>query len=224
MEDPAAWPRKNKNRLIKQYFKKRNFSSSDPPVAIFMAGIPGAGKTEFTKELVKTLAQTPLRIDMDEIAADIEGYSAPTAYAFREGATIILSRIYDKALQNKKDFIFDGTFGSKNAIKNVRRAQKKGYKVKVYFIYQKPEIAWQFTKDRELVEHRSIDRDGFISSYYNVMFNIKDLQETCEDVTISLIIKDQENAQGRKIEDVKNLFDYTPRLISKQDLESAILN
>lgn len=224
MEDPAAWARKNKNRLIKEYFKKRKFSSSDPPVAIFMAGIPGAGKTEFTKELIKTLVQTPLRIDMDEIAADIEGYSAPTAYAFREGATIILNRIYDKALQHRKDFIFDGTFGSKNAIKNVLRAQKKGYATKVYFIYQTPEVAWQFTKDRELVEHRSIDRDGFMDSYYNVLSNLKDLQETCNDVTISLIIKDHENAQGRKIEDINNIFDHIPSPIPKAELESAIIN
>ena len=38
-----------------------------------MAGLPGAGKTEFTKELLKDIADKPLRIDMDEIACLIEG-------------------------------------------------------------------------------------------------------------------------------------------------------
>jgi hypothetical protein len=32
-----------------------------------MAGLPGAGKTEFTVEFIKSFDPKPLRIDMDEI-------------------------------------------------------------------------------------------------------------------------------------------------------------
>lgn len=221
--NPASWARKNKNKLIKEYFRKQDFKGSKPPVAIFMAGIPGAGKTEFTKELLKSLDENPLRIDMDEIAEDIEGYKAHVAYAFRAAATIILERVFDTALKKKIDFIFDGTFGSAKAIANVRRSLSRGYKVKVYYIYQNPKTAWSFTKAREIVEHRSIDREGFIDSYFSIRENIMVLQEEYSDVIISLIIKGENNFVGSRLEDVKDVFKQLPESYTKDALESDII-
>ena len=126
--------------------------------------MPGAGKTEFTIELLKDLTNKPLRIDMDEIAQQIEGYKPEIANKFRAGASNILGKIYDETIKNKLDFVFDGTFSQSKALENLRRALDHDYTIKLYYIHQIPEIAWRFTKDRELIEHRAIDKAGFIDT------------------------------------------------------------
>ncbi|MBC7708130.1 zeta toxin family protein [Polaromonas sp.] len=220
---PAIWAREHKSEIVNRFFKRTNYTGSVPPIGIFMAGVPGAGKTEFTKQLMRELIESPLRIDMDEIAETIEGYQPAVAHAFREAATIILDRIYDKALRLKKDFIFDGTFGHSKALENIRRARKKSYTVKVYVIYQDPVIAWSFTKDREVIELRKISKEGFINSYFNIITNIKELQNDKQDVIISLILKDSSNLAGVTYENVEDIFDYLPDIRTREYLESAII-
>ena len=194
--DIESWARKNKKPIAREFVRKTNFQSSDQPAGIFTAGLPGAGKTEFTVNLLKDIINKPVRIDMDEIATHIEGYNPKIADKFRAGASIILAKIYDEVIKNKFDFVFDGTFAHANALNNLARAKEHGYKVKVYYIHQDPVIAWQFTKDRELVEHRAIDSKRFIETYVNLQRNLKELCKNKKDVTISIIVKDKNNKVG----------------------------
>jgi UDP-N-acetylglucosamine kinase len=221
--DYVAWANKNKKRIAREFIRRIDYEPSATPAAIFTAGLPGAGKTEFTVELLKGLSKKPLRMDMDEIAQLIEGYKPEIADKFRGGASSILSRIYDEVVKNNIDFVFDGTFAHANAILNLERALKHGYTVKVYYIHQEPAVAWQFTKDRELVVHRAIDRIGFNETYLNLEENLKTLCNIHKDVTISLVIKDENNQVGRIVENVQNLFDQLPPFLSKTKLESDIL-
>jgi len=186
--------------------------------------LPGAGKTEFTKELLKDITDKPLRIDMDEIACLISGYSPKTADRFRAGASIILEKIYDEILKAKLDFVMDGTLSHAKALGNITRALEKGYAVKVYFIYQKPEIAWQFTKDRELVEHRSIDRDGFMRTYRNVYENMENLQSQDKGVTVSVILKDENNRVGKQYEDIGDIYAIVPKPLAPDELSRVIFS
>ena len=55
----------------------------DEPAAFFMAGLPGAGKTEFTVSLKDASRLKVVRIDMDEIATQIEAYNPLQADLFR---------------------------------------------------------------------------------------------------------------------------------------------
>lgn len=217
------WANKYKKQIAREFIRKTDFVSSENPAGIFTAGLPGAGKTEFTVELIKGIVNKPLRVDMDEIAQLIEGYRPEMADKFRGGASIILSKIYDEVIKNKLDFVLDGTFSHSRALENLDRALHHGYTVKVYYIHQEPAIAWQFTKDRELVEHRAIDKAGFIETYLRLEQNLHKLCSDYNNVTISLIVKDAQNKVGRSIEDTKDLFNELPPFLSKSQLESMLI-
>lgn len=219
----VEWANKNKKQIAREFIRQTDFSSSDNPVGIFTAGLPGAGKTEFTQELAKEIRDNILRIDMDEIAKLIEGYKPEIADKFRGAASSILARIYDEVLRHQIDFLFDGTFSHTNALRNLDRALKYDYLVKIYYIHQEPEIAWQFTKDRELVEHRAISREGFIDTYVNLKENLELLCKNYKDVTISLIVKDEHNREGRRMEGVQDLFGELPVFLTREQLEDVIL-
>ena len=222
--DYTEWANKNKKQIAREFVRKINHQAADEPSGIFMAGLPGAGKTEFTVELIKSFDPEPLRIDMDEIAQLIEGYKPEIADKFRGGASIVMSRIYDEVVKKKIDFVFDGTFSSAGADRNLSRALEHGYRVKVYYIHQLPEIAWRFTKDRELVEHRAIDKEGFIATYFKLQENLKQLCKDHKDVTISLIVKDATNRVGMRKENINgDLFAELPEFLTEDKLRAAIL-
>ena len=221
---PEAWARLNKKKIAREFIRKIEHETSTSPAAIFTAGLPGAGKTEFTKELLKDITDKALRIDMDEIACLIEGYSPKTADLFRTGASIVLDKIYDEVLKAKLDFVMDGTLSHAKVIENINRALEKGYAVKVYFIHQEPEIAWHFTKDREVVEHRSIDRIGFMQTYRRIYDNIEKLQKQNKSVTISVILKDENNRVGKQFEDVDDIYEVVPKPLADKQLSRVILD
>lgn len=222
--DHTEWAKKNKKQIAREFIRNIEQQTSETPAAIFTAGLPGAGKTEFTVELIKGLDPKPLRIDMDAIAQLIDGYKPGVADKFRGGASIILSRIYDEVIKKKINFVFDGTFSSGSAIENLERALKHGYKVKLYYIHQVPEIAWQFTKDRELIERRSIEIEGFKQTYFKLESNLRELCNNHKDVTISLVIKDSKNKVGKLIENADDqLFELLPNFLTNEQLNAAIL-
>lgn len=222
--DYTAWAKENKKRIAREFIREIDHKPSGSPSGIFTAGLPGAGKTEFTVELIKGIDPKPLRIDMDEIATQIEGYKPKIADKFRGGASIILSRIYDEVVKKGIDFVFDGTFASDGAIKNLERALDHGYKVKIYYIHQDPVVAWQFTKDRELVEHRQIELEGFRDTYAKLEKNLRQLCKTHKDVTISIVIKDKKNKVGQIVENVDDsLFEVLPKFLTEEQLNAAIV-
>lgn len=57
-----------------------------------------------------------------------------------------MEMLLDRALNKKMNIILDGTFGSKTAtMRNIERAVKKGYSIKIYYIHFDPILAWKFT-------------------------------------------------------------------------------
>ncbi len=213
---------KERKLLAREILRKSNATITEAPTVIFMAGLPGAGKTEFTKNLLVELVENPLRIDMDEIAESIGGYSPQKAHLFRLDATAILEKIFEEAIKKKYLIIMDGTLGHSKAIQNIKRAIEKGYHINVMYIHQTPTIAWHFTQDRELIEKRAIDKDKFIKTYYSIFENLKVLQEL-QDVKISVIIKDEKNKIGRRFDNVRNVFDIIPPVLEISQLENDII-
>jgi len=222
--DHLEWARKNKKNIAREFIRKIEYKAHEQPAGVFTAGLPGAGKTEFTQELLKNLVEPVLRIDMDEIAQLIEGYSPLKASLFRSGASVILAKIYDEATKAGLDFVFDGTFAHDNALKNMKRAIDHKYITKVYYIYQEPTVAWKFTKDRELVEKRSIEREGFMNTYCRLHENLQSLRKDYKDVTISVIVKDESNKIGEIFENVENIYQHTPKPLTREQLERVILD
>ncbi len=61
----------NVDLLIEKFASLEEYPPSNKPFTLFMAGSPGAGKTEFSKSLVNIIKQREkapiIRIDADEI-------------------------------------------------------------------------------------------------------------------------------------------------------------
>lgn len=223
--NPRAWARKNKRAFANRMITNAGVKAHPEPAAFFMAGLPGAGKTEFTKNLVNDLGLKVVRIDMDEIAAQIDLYNPLQADAFRPAATDLLNAVFDKVLQRKVDFIMDGTFRSGNSLPNIQRSLSKGYVVKVVYIYQEPDIAWSFTQAREKVEKRAIDRSGFIQGYFDIHENIHQLNDDAyHGITVDLVVKNSKNKVGRWYRDVsiKDIDDIVNRRYTKDELERML--
>lgn len=220
--DIDQWVKDNKKRIAREFVRRIDLSRSERPVGIITAGLPGAGKTEFTQELLKQTLGHPLRIDMDEIATLIEGYRPEIADKFRIGASAIMNRIFDEALKTNIDFVLDGTFAGSQSVRNVERAINHGYTIKLYYIYQHPKIAWDFTQAREKVEYRSIDKVGFMDTYFRLHENLRLLENYKERITTSLILKNVDNRVGNVMENVPDILQSIPRLMTRIELDNAL--
>lgn len=193
MINQKLWIKAHKKDFANSLISESGAIPDGHPTAIFMAGLPGAGKTEFTKNLMSILEHKIVRLDMDEIATKIKGYKPEIADLFRSGASELLNKTYDIVLKNQLDFIMDGTFSSKYAKNNINRAIKHGYSVKVIYVLQDPKLAWFFTKEREKIEHRAINQEGFIDTYFKTIENIKDIFLSNNDIILDIIKKDSYN-------------------------------
>lgn len=196
-EAAVRWARENKSDVAQSVIGSLDAKPTELPSAIFMAGLPGAGKTELAHGLMKMTSSKVVFLDMDELAQKIPNYQAECADEFRAGATILLERLFDVVIAKKLDFILDGTFSGAKALTNIERTLKRGYSVKILYVVQEPEAAWNFTLAREKVEHRAIDLDGFVETYYKVRNNLqgldKMLQEYEDVLSIDLLLKDNQN-------------------------------
>ncbi|MBQ3309335.1 zeta toxin family protein [Candidatus Saccharibacteria bacterium] len=210
----SMWIKKHKNAFAKMMLKNSGAVSHVTPSAIFMAGLPGAGKTEFTKNIIEASELKAVRLDMDEIAAQIDGYKPEIADKYRKGASTLLNKVFDLVLKNRLDFIMDGTFASKYATQNIQRALSHDYHVKIIYISQDPKRAWEFTKAREKIEHRGIAIEGFIESYFKTIENLKNIKNKNRDkIVIDIIKKDHNNKVGQAERDVS--IDDIDKIIEK---------
>lgn len=207
------YPDITEKAFVEDFIKKSGAKPNPNPSAFFMAGLPGAGKTEFSENLIKLVDNTSTKavhIDMDEIASQIKDYRPEIADEFRKQATRLMEGIYDKVLKEHLEFIMDGTFGSKKSIENIERAISRSYIIKIIYIIQDPKLAWEFTLAREKVEHRSINMDGFIKTYFNIVDNllmVESLMKKYDKITIDIINKNKENKIGSWIPNIKSGID-----------------
>lgn len=191
-------------QYIKSHQKEivHKFACKDeyPPVLIpssyFMAGSPGAGKTEWSKSFIKTLIEKEpdrkvVRIDPDEIRESIEGYIPEKAALFQRATGLGVQKVMDQVLHNNQDFLLDGTFSHYElSHKNIDRSLQKNRKVGVLYIYQDPLVAWNFTKIRSVIERRIIPKDAFITGFFNAKENVNKVKEVFgKKVQVWLVIK-----------------------------------
>lgn len=174
-ENAIAWVKQNQKQLLAD-FTKVYLPAPEKAVSIFMAGSPGAGKTEFSRRLIETRfgAETKyiMRIDPDEIREDLPCYVSGKAELFQAAVSIAVEKIHDHALSEQKSFVLDGTLTNlEKARTNIRRSLDKDRVVFIEYIYQDPHVAWDFTRKREVVEGRNIPRDVFIDQFFEARRN-----------------------------------------------------
>ncbi len=227
VSEQRKWVKTHKRSLVDKIISDSGVVADSVSSAVFMAGLPGSGKTEFTKNLIKTSALKVIRLDMDEMATMIDGYRPEIANEYREAASELLNRLFDEVLKKKLDFIMDGTFSSDYALSNIERALKRNYSIKIIYIIQDPKIAWHFTLAREKVEHRAIDMNGFINSYFATIENLKEVMYKYKDydkIVLDVVMKDENNNVGDRIKNVQidGIDNLIKKYYNKETLEEYI--
>ncbi len=153
----------------------------DTPVAYVMAGLPGAGKTEFLDSIAEQQSDKRInpfvRIDLDEIVSAYPDYSPKDYSKFRSQGNIVLARTIDIARGGRYNMLVDGTFSGMSgaSVSGIGKLLKAGYAVKLVYMYDSADSAWYYTMKREVETDRSIDADGFKRAAKMLVLN---LQET----------------------------------------------
>ena len=101
--------RANKKRIARQLTDPAVFLPEERPVSIFMAGSPGAGKTEASIELIRDVGGALLRIDPDELRGEFVAYTGENSWLFQPAVSVLVERILDTALRQKQSYLLDGT-------------------------------------------------------------------------------------------------------------------
>ncbi|AZC17556.1 zeta toxin family protein [Pseudomonas sp. CMR5c] len=213
--------------LAKKIVDTDVFIPERAPLTVFMAGSPGAGKTEVSKAIVEALekggqdvgAGRVLRIDPDDFRENIPGYSGKNSYLFQRAVTKILEKVLDRAFEKRISFILDGTMSNLDvARRNIDRGLKGNRGALIMYVYQRPELAWEFVKAREITEGRNIPREKFAQQYLAVRENIVKLRQSYgQDLQIDLLVKNTDSSKalyepGVTVEQIDalipNTYDY----------------
>lgn len=221
------WVKENKKKLFKQFCDPEIYLSSERPFTIFMAGTPGAGKTEFSQSLINELDEKIVRIDADEIRELMRpiGYDGSNSEVFQRAAVKAVNWLYDFALDNKhsQSVLLDGTFAYGNWRENVERSLHHGRRVEIYYLYQDPLVAWNFVNARKLNNGRVVPKNVFIESYQLSIENVKKAKQVFGDNIVIYFAANNYEKSVEKIEiDVKNIENLLPKLYTKDELENQL--
>lgn len=209
-EDAKIFIKKEKRSLIEKFANIEKFPPTEKPFSFFMAGSPGAGKTEFSKRLIETMSPIPIiRIDADEIKEFIPQYTGKNSDVVQGAAAIGVDNLNYYALKHKQNSIIDGTFANYAvARKNIINCLNKKRQIRVFYIYQDPIIAWDFTRKREKLEGRYVPKEAFVDAFFKARENTMLLKEEFgEKVTLNLVMKNQNNTIAKIDYDISHTID-----------------
>ena len=162
-----AFARREKKAIAGRATDPKIFVPEAAPVSVFMAGSPGAGKTEASIELLANFIEPIIRIDPDELRAKFPGFNGSNSHLFQSAISVLVEKIHDMALEQSQSFILDGTLSNLNKARdNVKRSLRRGRLVQILYVYQAPLLAWKFVQAREAAEGRRIPPAAFIDQYF----------------------------------------------------------
>ena len=223
--------KRNKMRIARELTDLKTYTLSEHPISVFMAGSPGAGKTEYSKSLISLLEEEGgrrvIRIDGDEVRSLIPGYTGKNSHLFQGAISLIVEKVHDLALHQNQNFVLDGTFSRyEKAVDNINRSIKKNRPAFVFYVYQRPELAWKFTQARETVDGRRVPKPAFIEQFLGARATVEHLsQEFNNRLSIFLVKKDfEKNAveQIVRITPSAPVDEYIPERYTQEDLEKLL--
>ena len=222
-EEAIAYIKRNQKLIQSVFADPSNFPPANKPVSIFMAGSPGAGKTEFSKRFIKDSGRAIVRIDADDIRNILPMYNT-NASLMQKASALGVEKVYDFALHHCQDLILDGTLVDfHKAESNIQRSLNHNRLVQVFYIYQDPVVAWEFTKKRELIEHREIPKDFFIKSFFQSKDNANRLKAKFgEDIELNLVIKNFQNDIDRFMLDIDEVDSYLKMSYTEDILQELL--
>ena len=219
---------KNKE-LFEKISSDWEFMPFETPLTFFMAGSPGAGKTEVSKRFIENLNKKGdfpiVRIDADEVREICPGYTGENAHLFQEAAALGVNKLYDHVLKKKYNALVDGTFSSlKYAQNNIERALARKRKVVIFYVYQNPFIAWEFTIKRERLEQRKITPEVFVEDFFAARNNVMTIKKKFKTkVTLGLIKKDYQHNIQDYLPDIGSIDDFVEFEYDKDTLYQQIV-
>ena len=227
-EEALTFAKKNKSVITKRLTDKAIYLPEQEPVSVFMAGSPGAGKTEASLELLNDLASEIkiLRIDPDELRHEFPQYSGDNSYLFQKAVSVLVDRTHDLALDQKQSFLLDGTLSNyERAVKNIERSLKRNRLVQILYVYQDPLLAWQFVKAREAIEGRRILPNHFIEHYFSARDTVNRLKEFFgKRVQVDLLLKDINNGNRSYKANIDRIDNHIPEKYTAAALERELEN
>lgn len=207
--------------------EKSRFMPEEKPVSVFMAGSPGAGKTEASIELLASIKEDGveiLRIDPDDLRNEFADYTGNNAWLFQSGVSVLVEKIHDLALKQKQSFLLDGTLSNyQKAELNISRSLRKKRAVQILYVYQEPMLAWAFVKSREVVEKRRIRPEHFLNQYFAARDVVNQLKEQFgADISVDLLLKNTDNSRRSYKAGIDKIDNHLPEKYTPADLEKLL--
>ena len=166
--------------------------------SIFLAGAPGAGKSEFLETILVDLRKDFIVIDIDRYRCMFEGYNGENASDFQKSSVRVADKILKFCFHHHLNFIFDGTFRSYEKVKqNLEQCIHYKRKTMATLIYQEPRISFYYTFLRKLYKTRNVPVEVFIDGFYSSIENIFRAKDEFE-VFLFIASKTYQNIDKRK--------------------------
>ncbi|MDR3642461.1 MAG: zeta toxin family protein [Candidatus Doudnabacteria bacterium] len=216
--------KEHKFELVERFANPKIYKPEAQPVSLFMAGSPGAGKTEVSKRLIEVFdGSQPVRIDADDIRAIFPDYNGNNSHIFQRACTLGVNVLFDYVLHNNINAILDGTFAYERAMENIERSLKHNRRVVIYYLFQDPVVAWTFTKIREEKEGRHVSKEVFIHSFVRARENVSQAKAHFgSKIELNLVIKDFSKSFEKLYDNVESLDVYLPKVYTKEALEKLL--
>lgn len=230
-KEALSYAKKYHKKLVTQICDLDQYTPSLNPFTLFMAGSPGSGKTEYSKNFLKQLKVKDaslkiIRLDTDELRELIPQYNGHNSDVVQRAATLLFDKAFDCIQDKNLNVVIDTTFASPRSIENVKRALGRNRKVSIIYLYQDPIIAWQYTQKREKLEGRSVPKKIFIKTYFAARKNVNKIKEMFGDeVELHLFEKDKDNNFEKRAKfNIKSLNDHLKENYTKEKLEKTLPN
>jgi len=226
IERAVTFAKKNRTKIARELTDKKKYPAEENPVSVFMAGSPGAGKTEVSKSFSEKMGGDIIRLDPDELRDLFLDYNGSNSFLFQKGVIILVERTLDFLFKNNQSFVLDGTLSHLGvARKNINRSLSKDRDVLIIFVYQEPKLAWKFVQARENVEGRKILPNIFIDQFFgsqNVVNQIK--KQYGNQVRIDLLIKNNYGSVQKYHADIQSVDQYLKVKMTREELEALVLS
>lgn len=223
-ESAIKFAKANRSAISSRLTDATIFQPEESAVSVFMAGSPGAGKTEASKALIEEITKGGndiLRIDPDDLRAEFSAYNGNNSYLFHRAVSILVERIHDRALKQNQSFVLDGTLSKyEKAEDNINRSLKRNRTVLILYVYQNPFLAWQFVKARERVEGRRIEAEHFIEQYFGARDTVNRLKQHFDKrIEVDLLLKDTDNTIRSYKANIDRIDNHIPEKYDRSALE-----
>ena len=222
--DALAFAKESRRAVARRLTDKSIYVSEENPVSVFMAGSPGAGKTEASIELIAKIGTPVIRIDPDELRNECPGYCGANAYLFQSAVSVLVEKIHDEALEQRQSFLLDGTLSNyRRARQNIERSLGRKRTVQLLYVYQEPRLAWEFVQAREAVEGRRIPTEQFVEQYFAAREVANQLKaELGKAIKLDLLLKNNDNSNRLYQAGVDRIDNHIPEKYSRAEVEQML--